>query len=387
MTILIQNARPQGFSDVAGASVDVLVGDDGTIAAVGNGLVAPAGARVIDGTGKTLSPGWMDLHVHVWHGGADIAVRPREAGLATGVTTMLDTGSAGEAIFHGFREYVIDTAPEAIFALINIGSIGCVATNRVSEIIDIRSIDVDRTLAVIEANRDVIKGVKIRASHVITGSWGVTPLKIAKKVANIAKLPLMVHIGECPPMLDEVLDTLSEGDIVTHIYNGKAGGNIFDDEAVFARAVEAQKRGVIMDIGHGGASYSFDIARRAIARGFRADTVSTDLHLRCIERPVGDLSTTMSKLLEAGLTDAEVIAGVTTKPRAAIGLPTAGFLQPGAMADLTLFSLENASLAVPESSGGLTTLNRLYTPHFAVRGVHSAVCAPRRPVAIAGRTS
>ena len=129
MTILIQNARPQGFSDVAGASVDVLVGDDGTIAAVGNGLVAPAGARVIDGTGKTLSPGWMDLHVHVWHGGADIAVRPREAGLATGVTTMLDTGSAGEAIFHGFREYVIDTAPEAIFALINIGSIGCVATN------------------------------------------------------------------------------------------------------------------------------------------------------------------------------------------------------------------------------------------------------------------
>ena len=96
MTILIQNARPQGFSDVAGASVDVQVGDDGTIAAVGNGLVAPAGARVIDGTGKTLSPGWMDLHVHVWHGGADIAVRPREAGLATGVTTMLDTGSAGE---------------------------------------------------------------------------------------------------------------------------------------------------------------------------------------------------------------------------------------------------------------------------------------------------
>ena len=96
---------------------------------------------------------------------------------------------------------------------------------------------------------------------------------------------------------------------------------------------------------------------------------------------------TMSKLLEAGLTDAEVIAGVTTNPRAAIGLPAAGFLQPGAMADLTLFSLENASLAVPDSSGGLTTLKRLYTPHFAVRGVHSAVCAPRRPVAIAGRTS
>ena len=385
--LLIRNAQPQGFDEHAGPSLDVLIGDDGRIVAAGTSLPVPTTAEVVDGTGKTLSPGWVDLHVHVWHGGADIAVRPRQAGLATGVTTMLDTGSAGEAIFHGFREYVIDTAPEAIFALINIGSIGCVATNRVSELIDIRSIDVDRTLAVIEANRDVIKGVKIRASHVITGSWGVTPLKIAKKVANIAKLPLMVHIGECPPMLDEVLETLTEGDIVTHIYNGKPGGNIFDDEAVFARAVEAQKRGVIMDIGHGGASYSFDIARRAIARGFKADTVSTDLHLRCIERPVGDLSTTMSKLLQAGLSDAEVIAGVTTRPRAAIGLPTGGFLSPGATADLTLFSLDDDTLAVPDSSGGLTTLNRLYTPHFAIRGIHSMQCAARRPVAVAGRTS
>lgn len=387
MPLLIKNARPQGFAGTTAASIDVLIDDDGRIAAAGTGVAAPVGARVIDGTGKTLSPGWMDLHVHCWHGGADIAVRPREAGLATGVTTMLDTGSAGEAIFHGFREYVIETAPERIFALINIGSIGCVATNRVSEIIDIRSIDVDRTLAVIEANRDVIKGVKIRASHVITGSWGVTPLKIAKKVANIAKLPLMVHIGECPPMLDEVLDTLTEGDIVTHIYNGKVGGNIFDDDAVFARAVAAQKRGVVMDIGHGGASYSFDIARRAIARGFKADTVSTDLHLRCIERPVGDLSTTMSKLLEAGLSDAEVVAGVTTRPRAVIGLPTDGFLTTGAMADLTLFSRDAAELAVPDSTGGMTTLSQLYTPHFAVLGTNSTECTARRPVAIAGRTS
>lgn len=386
-SLLIRGATLTAMPDAPeGQVADVLV-QDGRIAAVGTSLATPEGARVVEAKGKRLSPGWMDLHVHVFHGGSDIALRPAQAGLPTGVTTMLDTGSAGEAIFHGFREYVIETAPERIVALLNIGSIGCVATNRVSELIDIRSIDVDRTIACVEANRDVIVGIKIRASHVITGSWGITPLKIAKKVARIVRLPLMVHVGESPPMLDEVLDELEAGDIVTHCFNGKAGGNILDDEAVFRRAQEAQARGVLMDIGHGGASYSFKVAREAIARGMKPDTISTDLHLRCIDRPVGDLSTTMSKLLEAGLSDAEVLPRVTTAPRKAVGLAADRFASVGAPADLTLFDLVDEPLDVPDSSGGLTRLSRLYVPHLAVKGMHVVDAAPRRPVAIAGRTS
>lgn len=386
-SLLIRGAMLTAMPDAPeGQVADVLV-QDGRIAAVGTSLATPEGARVVEAKGKRLSPGWMDLHVHVFHGGSDIALRPAQAGLPTGVTTMLDTGSAGEAIFHGFREYVIETAPERIVALLNIGSIGCVATNRVSELIDIRSIDVDRTIACVEANRDVIVGIKIRASHVITGSWGITPLKIAKKVARIVRLPLMVHVGESPPMLDEVLDELEAGDIVTHCFNGKAGGNILDDEAVFRRAQEAQARGVLMDIGHGGASYSFKVAREAIARGMKPDTISTDLHLRCIDRPVGDLSTTMSKLLEAGLSDAEVLPRVTIAPRKAVGLAADRFASVGAPADLTLFDLVDEPLDVPDSSGGLTRLSRLYVPHLAVKDVHVVDATPRRPVAIAGRTS
>ena len=132
----------------------------------------PEGTRKIASAAPSVSPGWVDLHAHVWYGGTDISIRPALCGVERGVTTIVDAGSAGEANFHGFREFVIEPARERIKAFLNIGSIGLVACNRVSELIDIRSIDIDRTLACVEANRDVIVGIKVRASHVILGSWG-----------------------------------------------------------------------------------------------------------------------------------------------------------------------------------------------------------------------
>ena len=210
--LLLSDVRPVGFGPGAtDRPVDILIGGDGTIARVGRGLPREHEAELIAGGGAFVSPGWCDLHVHVWHGGTDISIRPRQCGLERGVVTLVDAGSAGEANFAGFREFVIEPAAERIFAFLNIGSIGLVACNRVSELIDIRSIDVERTLACIEANRDVIRGIKVRASHVILGSWGITPVKVAKKVARIARLPLMVHVGEPPPTLDEILATLQVG--------------------------------------------------------------------------------------------------------------------------------------------------------------------------------
>src|SRR5690606_6550991 len=180
----IRDARAVGFDGVAhGARLDVLIDSEGRIAGTGTGIAIPAAAEIIDGGGAWLSPGWADLHTHIYYGGTDISVRPRQCGLGYGVTTLVDAGSAGEANFAGFREYVIEPAPERIRAFLNIGSIGLVACTRVSELVDIRSVNVERTLAVVEANRDVICGVKCRASHVILGSWGITPVRLAKKVA------------------------------------------------------------------------------------------------------------------------------------------------------------------------------------------------------------
>lgn len=369
MALTLTNFRTIGFEGTA----DVIhVDDDGLIA-----VSVVDDAQIVDCGGAYLSPGWCDLHVHVWHGGTDISVRPGDAGRATGVTAMADAGSAGEASFHGLREYVIEPSAETVRAFLNIGSIGLVACNRVPELIDLRSIDVDRSLEVIEANRDVICGVKVRASGVIVGAWGITPAKIAKRVAEIAGLPLMVHVGEPPPLIDEVFDILSPGDIVTHCFNGKKAGAITDTAALYAQARQLADSGVRMDIGHGVASFDFETARRAIGDGMVPFSISTDLHLRNIDGPVHDLATTASKLAAVGLSFDECVQAITARPRSVLGLSGGDGLVAGTRADFTIFDVEDADLQAIDSLGNALRLTQVFEPCMTVIGA-SMMPAGRR---------
>ncbi|WP_216641206.1 amidohydrolase/deacetylase family metallohydrolase [Oceaniglobus roseus] len=360
MSLKLVNFRATGFE--SGAEV-IHVADDGLVA---DG--PQSGAREVDLNGAYLSPGWCDLHVHVWHGGTDISIRASEAGRPTGVTAMADAGSAGEASFHGLREYVIEPQSETIKAFLNIGSIGLVACNRVPELQDWRSIDIDRTLAVVEANRDVICGIKVRASGVIVGSWGITPAKIAKRVAEMTELPLMVHVGEPPPLIDEVFEILTPGDIVTHCFNGKPAGSIRDTRALFRMAQDMAERGILMDIGHGAASFNFRTARESIAEGLRPFSISTDLHRNSMESPVRDMATTMSKLLAVGLPFDDVIRASTHAPRSVIGLGAREGLTPGTRADFTVFDLAESDLEVLDSQGNAMVMDRVFEPRGTVLG-------------------
>jgi dihydroorotase len=326
--------------------------------------------RRIEGKGAWISPGWIDLHAHVWHGGTDISVRPQLCGMERGVTTIVDAGSAGEANFHGFREYIIEPSRERIKAFLNLGSIGLVACNRVSELSDIRSIDIDRIIACYQENREHIVGLKVRASHVITGSWGVTPVKLGKKIAKILKIPVMVHVGEPPALYDEVLEILGPGDIVTHCFNGKAGSSIIEDEDLFELAERCAGEGIRLDIGHGGASFSFRVAEVAIARGLLPFSISTDVHLRSMNQSVWDLGTTMSKLLSVGMPFEKVVEAVTQAPASVIRLPMDNLLTVGARAEFTLFDLVDSELRVFDSLGAEAHLNRLFEPRYAVMGTH-----------------
>jgi dihydroorotase len=371
--LLIKGAKLVGFGGGFGETIDVLVGRDGCIAETGSAIVVGDSVKTVDAKGGFLSPGWTDLHVHVWYGGTDISLRPEQCGAARGVTTMVDAGSAGEANFHGFREFIIEPAKENIYAFLNIGSIGLVACNRISELIDMRSIDIDRTIATVEANRDVIVGLKVRASHVITGGWDLTPVRLAKKLGRILKLPLMVHVGEPPPLYDDVLGLLNEGDIVTHCFNGKAGGSIIEDDDLYRLAEDAAQRGIVLDVGHGGASFSFDVAKAALERGLPPKTISTDLHNRSLDGAVWDMATTMSKLLSLGMAFEDVVAASTTAPRRAIRLPVDGLLEKGRPAEFTLFDLVEADLTVKDSQGATSTLHRLFEPRHAILGAEAIV--------------
>jgi dihydroorotase len=368
----------EGWADDA---VDIRVDASGTIAAVGANLAAE-GAAVRDMNGAFVSAGWVDLHTHIYWGATDISVHAAEGGARTGVTTIVDAGSAGEANFHGFRAYVAERALEQVFAFINVGSIGLVACNRVSELIDHRSIDVDRTLAVIDANRDLIRGVKVRASGVILGSWGMTPVHVAKKIARITGLPLMVHVGEMPPTIEEILAVLTPGDIVTHCFHGKRGGNLLEEESLFQHATRLQAEGLVLDIGHGFASFSYDTARQAIERGLWPSTISTDLHLRNINGPVYELSLVMSKLLALGLPLESIIHMVTTRARRAISEPVIDPLAVGTRAALTVFDLADTRLTLPDSMGSQLILTQRIRPVLTVIGATAVDAVSNLPAAV-----
>ncbi|MDE1992468.1 MAG: amidohydrolase/deacetylase family metallohydrolase [Rhizobiaceae bacterium] len=375
--LLVANVKPMAFGpETPGGTVDVLVGADGRIAEIGPSLAVSDDVERVDGKGAWMSPGWIDLHVHIWHGGTDISLRPSECGAERGVTTLVDAGSAGEANFHGFREYIIEPSRERIKAFLNLGSIGLVACNRVSELMDIRSIDLDRILKVYAENSEHIVGIKVRASHVITGSWGITPVKLGKKIAKILKIPMMVHVGEPPALYDEVLEVLGPGDIVTHCFNGKAGSSIMEDEDLFDLAERCAGDGIRLDIGHGGASFSFRVAEAAIKRGLLPFSISTDLHNRSMNFPVWDLATTMSKLLSVGMPFDKVIEAVTHAPASVIKLPMDNRLAVGERAEFTVFDLVESDVEAVDSMGDAAVLKQLFEPRYAIIGAE-AVAASR----------
>jgi dihydroorotase len=326
------------------------------------------GASVIDCAGAYISPGWADLHVHVWYGGSDFSVRANQAGLARGVTAMADAGSAGEASFHGLREYVIDRQRETVRAFVNIGSIGLVAANRVSELFGPGSVDMDRTRRVIAANRDVICGIKVRCSGIVVGPWGIEPLRMARALASEFDLPLMVHIGEAPPDIEEVLETVVSGDIVTHCFHGKRGTALFETPARVALVAQAVARGVRFDVGHGAASYSFAMAESAINAGFVPFSISTDLHRRNVDGPVYDLATTASKLLAVGLPLNECVEAITNRPRSVLGLPPDAALTRGGRADFTIFSAHSCEEVAVDSLGNSRRLTTRLRPAYAALG-------------------
>ncbi|MDR3078314.1 MAG: amidohydrolase/deacetylase family metallohydrolase, partial [Planctomycetota bacterium] len=284
--LVLRNVLPAAFPGHDGShALDVAV-KDGRIAGLGGGLPAWPDWREADFRGCFLSPAWVDMHTHVYWGGSDIAAWPREVGAATGAPILVDAGSAGEGNFPGFREFIVKPARETVIPFLNVGSIGLVATNRVPEVRLLADIDVKRVIQTVEENRDLIRGLKVRLCAVINPESDILPLKLAKKLSRVLRLPLMVHIGLPLPLIEEVLDWLEAGDILTHCWHGKAAGSLMADAKAFAAAGRARERGVLFDLGHGSASFSYRVGRWCLARGFAPDTLGSDVYAHNLNGPV-----------------------------------------------------------------------------------------------------
>jgi dihydroorotase len=309
-------------------------------------------ADVIDATGLYVVPGLVDLHVHVYWGVADLAIRPGPSDLARGATTIVDAGSAGANTWPGFREYVIERSAGRILAFVNISAMGQIDPF-LGEYHDLRYVIADRAADCIRLDRAHLVGIKVRLSEELTGPANAIPsLERALEAGAAAEVPVMVHIGDSTATTDEIMSRLRPGDIVTHAFTDRRHG-IFDDAGrVHPSALDARGRGVLFDVGHGAGSFAFRRAEAGLADGFKPDTISSDLHRLNVGGPVFDLVTTLSKFLHLGLSLDEVIAMATTAPAAAIGRDGAfGTLAVGAVADVTVLRLEEGRFRLTDVLG------------------------------------
>ena len=326
----------------------------GKVAAVGQGLKASPGTAVRTVRGLIVVPGLIDLHTHVYWGGTSLGIDAEEFCRSSGVTTAIDTGSAGPGNFAGFRKHVIDKSAVRILAYLHIshaGIFGFSTTVSVGESEDIRLMDPAAAVEVVEANRDTIVGMKVRVGRHASGDQGLAPLDIALQVAEEVGLPLMAHIDEPPPSYEEVIARLRPGDVLTHAFRPFPNAPCTAQGSVKPAVMAARKRGVLFDIGHGMGSFAFKTARAMLASGFAPDTISSDVHKLCINGPAFDLVTTMSKFLCLGMTLNEVIKAATCNAAFALKRHELGSLKPGSVGDATVLSIDEGKFDYVDVTG------------------------------------
>ncbi|CAK7040255.1 MAG: Deacetylase [Desulfovibrio sp.] len=332
-------------------------------------------AEVVDLQGRYVSAGFIDMHAHVAGG---IGLPPDDIGVRAGVATLLDCGSAGADTLEELAATVSASETE-VFALLHIARGGI--SRDLREAVSLAGLDVDAALSAVNSAATAfpgfIRGMKVRIDTPVIGENSLIPAIRAKKAACRAGLPLMIHIANEPPLLQDMLELLDAGDMVAHCFNGRTTKIVDDTGTIRPCVLAARERGVFFDVAHGGGSFSVDVARAAGKAGFVPDTISSDLHALSRDKNVFSLAVTMSKFFTLGYGLTEIVRLVTASPAHIMGLESShGRLEPGRKADLTIFSLRRGAFAFCDSHQKTFTGNTLIVPEFTVKAGKPFVCDP-----------
>jgi len=339
---------------------------DGKVAAIGD-LSSAAAAQRVDATGKVVTPGLVDLHAHVYWGvgrGVDVDVDC----LPRGVTTVADAGSSGSLNFPGFKRYIVEPAATRIVNFLHLSYIGLVGGTPMGELIKEEWADPEGTLEAIQANPDIIKGVKVRLEERAVGLRGKEIMTQAREVCAAANVPLMVHICGATDPLAELLPYFAPGDIVTHMMTGRGKAQLLDGDKLIPEAVDARERGVVFDVAHGRSHFPFRVAERLIGDGFLPDAISTDVTSLSLKGAVRDMPYIMSKHLALGMSLEDIVEASTAGPAKALGMASEiGSLAVGREADIAVLELTDADEVISDTEGQERALKQQLVPTATIR--------------------
>jgi dihydroorotase len=415
--IVLQNGRVIDPASGWDGRADVLVAD-GRIAALGPDLPVPPDAQRIDCAGRLVLPGLIDTHAHVYqHVTGRFGLNADMCGVDSGVTTLVDQGGPSCMTLPGFRAFVAEPARTRTLAYLSAYLVGGLEGHFYPELYRPECVDVDATVRVAEANRDLVRGIKAHAELGGFARWGVAVMRSAAQIGQRTGLPVYIHFGQLWPLphqggipvdvdsiLEQVVDLLKPGDVLAHPFSRHPGGFVEQSGRVHPLVREAIDRGLRIDVGHG-SHFSFNMARVVLDAGIVPHTLGADMHgyNTPVPAPPGSpaqhadaehrfagktrfsLVSAMTSLLALGLTLEQVVPMVTTNAARMIGMQDSlGALRVGAVADVSVLADERGRWTLSDNEGTRITAERLLQPLFCLRaGQRFDACAPILPALLA----
>jgi len=380
----------RGFDGIA----DVAIAGD-RIAAVEPNIPAGAGREVIDVSSRVVIAGMIDTHGHVYqHVTGRFGLAPDLVGVQSGVTTVLDQGGPSCMTLPGFRKFIVEPADTRVLCFISAYLVGGLEGHLYPELYGPDQVNVAATVKAARENAYIVRGVKAHAEIGGASRWGLEVIKLGKRIASEAGLPLYIHLGQLWPTKDSatvdadevvraLMPLMEKGDVLAHPFTRHPGGFISaETDEVHPVVWAALECGVTVDVGHG-SHFSFDMARRTIAAGIRPTTLGADMHGYNVRVPDAsadasgnpffgvapfNLTNAMTKLLALGLTLPEIVATVTSNPAAMLGMGgQIGALRPGMTADVSVLDILDGRFELRDNSGDSVVSSAMIVPGFALR--------------------
>jgi dihydroorotase len=376
-----------GIADVA------IIGD--RIAAVEANIPAESAGQVIDAAGKLVIAGMIDTHAHIYqYVTGRFGLEADMVGVQSGVTTVLDQGGPSCMTLPGFRKFIVEPAETRVLCFLSAYLVGGLEGHLYPDLYGPGGVNVAATVKAAKENRDLVRGIKAHAEIGGASRWGLEVIKLGKRISSEAGLPLYIHLGQLWPTKDSaaidpdevvaaMIPLMEKGDVLAHPFTRHPGGFISAETGEVHPVVwAALERGVTVDVGHG-SHFSFDMARRTIAAGIRPTTLGADMHGYNVRVPTTDadrsrnpffgvapfnLTNAMTKLLALGLPLSEVVATVTSRPAAMVGMADEiGALKPGMQADLSVLDMLEGRFELRDNSGDSAVSEVMLMPAFALK--------------------